>query len=87
MLWTIITWIILGALAGWIASMLTGANSQVNGWMNIVVGVIGAIIGGLALQIMGVAAPTGFSLASLLMATAGAAILLIVTRAFRRDSV
>ena len=84
MLWTIITWIILGALAGWIASMLTGTNAEVNGWMNVVVGIIGAFIGGLALQLLGVSPASGFSLGSLLTAILGAIILLSLVRAFRR---
>ncbi len=87
MILTIITWIILGALAGWIASMLTGMNSQVNGWMNVAVGVIGAFIGGLALQLLGVSTSGGFSLGSLLTAILGAVILLSLVRAFRRDTV
>jgi uncharacterized membrane protein YeaQ/YmgE (transglycosylase-associated protein family) len=87
MLWTIITWIILGALAGWIASMLTGTDSRVSGWMNVVVGVIGAFIGGLALQLLGVNLGTGFSLGSLLTAILGAVILLSLVKAFRHDTV
>jgi len=87
MLFTIISWIVLGALAGWIASMLTGTNAQVNGWMNIVVGIIGAFIGGLALQMLGVSTSSGFSLGSLLTAILGAVILLSLVRAFRRDAI
>jgi len=87
MLFTIISWIVLGALAGWIASMLTGTNAQVNGWMNIVVGIIGAFIGGLALQMLGVSTSSGFSLGSLLTAILGAVILLSLVRAFRRDTI
>jgi uncharacterized membrane protein YeaQ/YmgE (transglycosylase-associated protein family) len=86
-LWTIITWIILGGLAGWIASMMTGTNTQVNGWMNVAVGIIGAFIGGLALQLLGVNVSNGFNLGSLLTAVLGAAILLLLVRAFRRDAV
>jgi uncharacterized membrane protein YeaQ/YmgE (transglycosylase-associated protein family) len=86
MLWTIITWIVLGALAGWIASMLTGTNSQVNGWMNVAVGIIGAFIGGLALQLLGVSTSSSFSVGSLLTAVLGAVILLSLVRVFRRDT-
>jgi len=42
----IISWVILGALAGWIASMITGRNKQMGCLANIVVGIVGAIIGG-----------------------------------------
>jgi len=87
MLWTIITWIIIGGLAGLIASMLTGTNARVNGFMNVVVGVIGAFIGGLVLQLFGVSASSGFSLGSLLTAILGAVILLSLVRAFRHDAV
>jgi len=84
--WTIVSWIVLGALAGWIASIITGTNERVNGVMNIVVGIIGAFIGGLVLQLLGAGAPTGFNLASLLTAILGAVILLSLVRAFRRDT-
>jgi uncharacterized membrane protein YeaQ/YmgE (transglycosylase-associated protein family) len=87
MIGTIITWIVLGALAGWIASMVTGTNARVNGVMNIVVGIIGAFIGGLVLQLLGASSPSGFNLASLLTAILGAVILLSLVRAFRRDTV
>ena len=86
MFWTIVAWIILGALAGWIASMITGTDARVNGVMNVVVGIIGAFIGGLVLQLLGVGAPTGFNLASALTAILGAVILLSLVRAFRRDT-
>ena len=87
MVLTIISWIILGAVAGWIASMLTGSNARVNGWMNVAVGVIGAFIGGLILQMLGVSTSGGFSLGSLLTAILGAVILLSLVRAFRHDAV
>jgi uncharacterized membrane protein YeaQ/YmgE (transglycosylase-associated protein family) len=87
MLWTIITWVVLGGVAGWIATVLTGSNAQVNGWMNVIVGILGAFIGGLILQLLGVQVTSGFSLASLLTAILGAAILLMLVRAFRRDAV
>jgi uncharacterized membrane protein YeaQ/YmgE (transglycosylase-associated protein family) len=50
--WTIVSWIVLGALAGWIASIITGSSERVSGVMNIVVGIIGAFIGGLLLQLL-----------------------------------
>ncbi|HUD11513.1 MAG TPA: GlsB/YeaQ/YmgE family stress response membrane protein [Candidatus Saccharimonadia bacterium] len=85
MFWTIVTWIVLGALAGWIASIITGTDARVNGFMNVVVGIIGAFIGGLVLQLLGASTPSGFNLASLLTAILGAVILLSLVRAFRRE--
>ena len=86
MFWTIVSWIILGALAGWIASIITGTDARVNGVMNVVVGIIGAFIGGLVLQLLGAGTASGFNLASLLTAILGAVILLSLVRAFRRDT-
>lgn len=87
MLFTIITWIILGALAGWIASIITGTSARVNGVTNIIVGVIGAFIGGLILQLLGANPAGGFNVASLLTAILGAIILLSLVKAFRHDSI
>jgi uncharacterized membrane protein YeaQ/YmgE (transglycosylase-associated protein family) len=78
MLWTIIVWIILGALAGWIASIIMGRNSQMGAVANIVVGIVGAIIGGLVMNAFGTAGVTGFDLWSLFVAILGAVILLFV---------
>jgi uncharacterized membrane protein YeaQ/YmgE (transglycosylase-associated protein family) len=86
MFWTIVSWLIIGALAGWIGSIITGTNARVSGWMNIVVGIIGAFIGGLVLQLLGAGSPSGFNMASLLTAILGAVILLSLVRAFRRDT-
>lgn len=43
---SLIVWIILGGLSGWIASKIMGRDSQMGIFLNIVVGVIGAFIGG-----------------------------------------
>ena len=85
MLWTIISWIILGALAGWLGSIITGTDAKVNGFMNVVIGILGAFIGGLVLQLLGSSTPSGFNLASLLTAVLGAVILLSLVKAFRRN--
>ena len=72
----IIAWIVFGALAGWVASMIFG-NKDSQGWIgNIVVGIVGAIIGGfLGSLIFGVGV-SGFNLSSFLIAVVGALILL-----------
>jgi uncharacterized membrane protein YeaQ/YmgE (transglycosylase-associated protein family) len=87
MLTAIVTWIIVGALAGWIASMITGTDAE-QGWAgNIVVGIIGAVIGGLILRLFGYTPTSGFSLGGLLTAILGATILLYVLRGFRRSRI
>jgi len=81
MIWNIILWIIFGALAGWIASMIMGTNAQQGALGNIVVGIIGAVIGGWVVGLFGVSVST-FSLGGLLVAILGAIILLFIVRLF-----
>jgi uncharacterized membrane protein YeaQ/YmgE (transglycosylase-associated protein family) len=75
---SILGWLVLGGLAGWIASMITGRNDQQGCIMNIVVGVIGAAIGGAIVGFFGSEGVTGFNLGSLLVAILGAVVLLAV---------
>lgn len=78
----IIGWLIIGALAGWIASIITGNNRKMGAGMNIIVGIIGGFIGGLIVNLLGGYGITGFNLWSLLVATIGAVVLLLITNAF-----
>jgi len=80
----IIAWIIFGALAGWIASIITGRNSQMGCIANIVVGVIGAFIGGFIMSFFGGSGITGFNLYSFIVAVLGAVVLLAVFGFVRR---
>ena len=80
-----IVWIIFGALAGWIASMIMGANARMGALANIVVGIVGAIIGGfLMTNVFGAPGVTGFNLPSLLVAIVGAVVLLFLAGLVRR---
>ena len=81
-----IVWIIFGALAGWIASMIMGKNAQMGALANIVVGILGALIGGfLMTNVFGAQGVTGFNLTSLLVAVAGAVVLLFLVGMVRRS--
>lgn len=80
----IIGWIVLGALAGWIASMITGNDSRMGAGANILVGIIGGIIGGIVMNLLGGYGVTGFNLWSLLVATVGAVVLLMIVNSFTR---
>lgn len=73
-----ILWIIFGALAGWIASIITGKNKRMGAIANIVVGIVGAFIGNWIMSLFGVPMATTFSLNSLLVAIGGAVVLLFV---------
>jgi len=77
-------WIILGGLAGWIASMLTGRKDQQGCIMNIVVGIVGAAIGGAIIGFLGGGSVIGFNLGSLLVAVLGAVVLLAVVNMITR---
>jgi uncharacterized membrane protein YeaQ/YmgE (transglycosylase-associated protein family) len=79
-----LVWIIFGALAGWIASIVMGKNKKMGAIANIVVGIIGAFIGGFIMQFFGVQGVTGFNLPSLLVAIVGAVVLLFILGLFSR---
>ncbi len=83
----IILWIIFGALAGWIASIIMKTDAQQGALGNIVVGIVGAVIGGWAMSFFGQVGVTGFNLYSLLVAIVGAVILLAIVNMFRRSTV
>ncbi len=74
----IISWIIVGALAGWIASMIMGKNAQMGALANIVTGIIGAFIGGWVLSFFGMGGVTGINIGSIATAVVGAVILLFI---------
>jgi uncharacterized membrane protein YeaQ/YmgE (transglycosylase-associated protein family) len=77
----IIGWIVLGGLAGWIASMIAKTDESMGVLMNIVVGIIGAFIGGFLFSMFGGEGVTGFNLYSFLVALVGAVVLLFIVRA------
>lgn len=79
--------IVIGALAGWVASMIMKTDASMGALANIVVGILGAIIGNLLLPVFGVSGTTGFSLWSFVVALLGAIILLFIVRMFRRPAV
>ena len=76
----IIAWIVLGLLAGFIASKIVN-HSGSGVIMDIVLGVIGAIAGGLVFSFFGAVGVTGFNLYSLLVAVVGAVLVLWIYHA------
>lgn len=81
---TILAWIVIGGVAGWLASVLVeGGGYGIVG--DIVVGIVGALIGGFLSQtLFGGPGFTGFDLTSLIVAFIGACILLFVLRLVSR---
>jgi len=70
--------LIIGALAGWLAEKLTGSNHGL--LTNIVMGIIGAVVGNFVLRLVGVNPSYGF-LGNLVSATLGAVLVIVVFRA------
>ncbi|MDQ5900820.1 MAG: hypothetical protein QG600_398 [Patescibacteria group bacterium] len=78
-----ILWIILGAAAGWVASMVMKTDAEQGALMNIILGIIGAFIGGFVMNMFGQSGVSGFNLYSFLVAVLGAVILIGIGKALR----
>ncbi len=79
----LLLWIIFGALVGWIASLVMGTDAQQGLVLNIVVGVIGAFLGGTIMNFFGASSVTGFNLYSFIVALVGSIVLIAIVRALR----
>jgi len=80
---SIIAWIFLGLIAGFIASKLVD-RSGAGVLMDILLGIVGSVLGGWLFNEFGMPGVTGFNLYSLLVAVVGAALFLVVYHALRR---
>jgi len=85
----IIVWLIVGGVVGWLASLIMRTDAQQGIVLNIVVGVVGALLAGwLISPLVGVATINqGLSVASFLVSLGGAVILLAIVNLFRRGRV
>lgn len=79
-----ITWIIIGGLAGWIASKIKGTDAQQGILLNIVVGIVGGLLGGWLLGVFGVDVAGGGLIFSFITCLIGAVILLTIVQFFTR---
>lgn len=80
----IITWIVFGALAGWISSMFMNTDSSQGALGNIVMGIIGAIVAGFLMPVLGMSGVTGFNLYSIVVAVIGAVVVISLGRMIRK---
>lgn len=83
----LISWIVIGALAGWLGSIITGNNAKMGAGKNIIVGVIGAFIGGFVMNLIGGVGITGFNIWSLFVSFIGSVILLLIINAFSKNKI
>ncbi len=86
----LVVWLIVGGLIGWLASILMKTNGQQGMFLNVVVGIVGAMLGGWFLSPLlgaGTINQNNFSLPALLVSFLGASILLAIVNLLRRGSV
>ena len=85
----LLVWIMVGGLLGWIASMIMRTDAQQGIVLNIVVGIVGAIVAGLLTPLFGMSTINqgNFSLGALLLSLGGAVILLGAVNLVRRGAV
>ena len=77
----IIAFIVLGAIAGWVASLIMGTREGL--LLDIVIGIVGAFVGGFLFNLFGSVGVTGFNVWSLVVSVIGAIVLLWLVRLFR----
>jgi uncharacterized membrane protein YeaQ/YmgE (transglycosylase-associated protein family) len=86
----LILWLIIGGLVGWIASLIMRTDAQQGIFLNIVVGIVGALLAGFLLSPLfgiGTINQSNFSLPALLVSLLGSIILLAIVNLFRRGTV
>lgn len=86
----LIIWLVIGGLIGWIASMIMKTDAQQGVVLNVVVGIVGALLGGWLLSPLlgaGTINSSDFSVSGLAVSLLGAVILLAVVNLVRRKSV
>ncbi|MBV8493955.1 MAG: GlsB/YeaQ/YmgE family stress response membrane protein [Alphaproteobacteria bacterium] len=79
---SILAWIVLGLIAGFISSLIVNRRGE-GFFLDIVVGVVGALIGGFVMSAVGSEGITGLNLWSILVAIGGAIVLLVILHAIR----
>ena len=82
----LIIWLIIGGIVGWLASIIMRTDAQQGIFLNIVVGIIGAVIGGLILG-RGNINNAGLSVSTFLVSLLGAIVLLAIVNLVRRGTV
>ena len=81
-----LTWIILGLVAGWLASVIMKTNATQGPLMDILLGIIGAVVGGFVFSLFGMEGVTGFNVYSLVVAVIGASLTIGIGRALSANS-
>jgi len=80
----IILWIVFGALVGWVASLIMKTDAEQGTVLNIIIGIIGSVVGGWLMGVMGKNGVGGFTPYSFLVALLGACAFIAIVKALRR---
>jgi uncharacterized membrane protein YeaQ/YmgE (transglycosylase-associated protein family) len=80
----IIIWLVIGLIAGWIASVVLTSQNEQGTLMDITLGIIGAFVGGFVANVLGAAGVSGFNLYSIALATVGAILVIGGGKLFSR---
>ncbi len=79
----IILWIIMGGIIGWVASLMMGTDAQQGMFLNIVVGIVGSVLGGWIMSFFGYGNGSTFSVYGFLVALLGSVVLIAIAKALR----
>ena len=82
--WTIVIWIVFGAIIGWLASIVMGRNRSMGFFGNVLVGIVGSALGGWLYHLISGKSIATFNIWRVLVAIGGACVLLLVLGLFRR---
>jgi uncharacterized membrane protein YeaQ/YmgE (transglycosylase-associated protein family) len=73
----IISWIVLGLIAGFIGSKIVGRQGQ-GFWLDIALGIVGALVGGFLFSLFGASGVTGLNIYSMIVAVVGAIVVMLI---------
>lgn len=80
----ILTWIVFGLIAGALAKFIMPGDDPGGIFVTILIGIAGAVVGGFVASLLGIGTVTGFNIGSMLIAIAGALLLLFAYRQFKK---
>lgn len=80
----VLLWILFGGIVGWVASLIMKTDAQQGMFLNIVIGIVGGVLGGWLMSIIGATGVNGFNIYSFIVALIGASVLIAIVQAIRR---